>query len=393
MPTRIDDYSVGLLARLKKAAGDTPLAEVARRTGTPFASLHRYFHGTRVPAEFLAAFARAFDVNPAWLMHGEGAPLLADVSAANARLGGDLLELVEAMNAVTHMRLGALTGKHHLKVLRELSEAMQRYGELRTRLDRQSSPIFRDLLVEFHKALRSRQLDRAAELRRALDQVSRLSGNEDLLETFESLQGLQAHLERDLPTGIAFHRRSMVRAMAKTDQFNRQAAEHGTNFVVALRDYGRMEEAVRFSEAMACLLRGRDDCRDVAAWLEGFAGAIEADLLRVGNAVARVSRVLPGIMESLRRESAGMWVRPALWSGAMRFDEALDWGNNLPRKTRFVARFACWLEDTRALETVLDRFVADEPLKLHPAEADARHAARLLAALRSQPDPDIAAQA
>ncbi|MCC6464947.1 MAG: hypothetical protein IT463_06350, partial [Planctomycetes bacterium] len=42
---------------------------------------------------------------------------------------------------------------------------------------------------------------------------------------------------------------------------------------------------------------------------------------------------------------------------------------------------------------VLDRFVADEPLKLHPAEADARHAARLLAALRSQPDPDIAAQA
>lgn len=390
MQTRIDDYAAGLLERMKRVVGEVSLSEVARRTGTPFASLHRYFHGTKVPAEFLAAFARAFEVNPAWLLHGEGAPLLADVSAVNARLGGDLLELVEAMNAVTRMRLGALTGKHHLKVLRELSDAMQRFGDLRGRLDAQSQPIFRDLLAEFDKQLRRRQLDRAAELRRALDQVSLLSGNEELHERFEALQGLQAHVERDFETAIAFHRRSMMRALAKGAEFTRAAAEHGGSFVVALRDYGRMEEAHRFAQAMLALMRGREDLADAIAWIEAYAGSIEVDLLRVGDALSRVARVLPGAIHDLRREGAGVWVRPSLWAGTARFEEMLEWGNNLPRKTRFLVRYANWREQPEWLELMLKRFVADEPLKLKSGDADARHAARLLAALKGERDPKFA---
>lgn len=389
MQTRIDDYAGGLLERMKKVVGEISLSEVARRTGTPFASLHRYFHGTKVPAEFLAAFARAFEVNPAWLLHGEGAPLLADVSATNARLGGDLLELVEAMNAVTRMRLGALTGKHHLKVLRELSDAMQRFADLRGRLDAQSEPIFRELLGEFDKQLRRRQLDRAAELRRALDQVSLLSGNEELLERFEYLQGLQAHMERDFETAIAFHRRSMMRALARGAEFTPAAAGHGNNFIIALRDYGRMEEAHRFAEAMLALMRGREELADAVAWVEAFAGAIEVDLLRVGDGLARVNKVLPQVIYDLRREGAGIWVRPSLWAGTAHFAEALEWGANLPRKTRFIVRYACWREDPQMLATMLERFIADEPLKLKPPEADARHAARLYAALKGQRDPAI----
>lgn len=393
MQTRIDDFADALLGRMRKVVGDTSLSEVARRTGTPFASLHRYFHGTKVPAEFLAALARAFEVNPVWLLHGEGAPLLADVSATNARLGGDLLELVEAMNAVTRMRLGALTGKHHLKVLRELSDAMQRFADLRGRLDQQSQPIFRELLSEFDKQLRRRQLDRAAELRKALDQVSRLSANEVLLEHFEYLQGLQAHMERDFETAIAFHRRSMMRALARGADFTPEAAEHGNNFVIALRDYGRMDEAHRFAEAMLALMRGRQELADAEAWVEAFAGAIEVDLLRVGDGLARVNKVLPRVIYDLRREGAGIWVRPSLWAGTARFDEALDWGANLPRKTRFLVRYACWREDPQMLATVLTRFVSDEPLKLRPGEADARHAARLQAALEGWREPAVRAEA
>ncbi|MCA8946964.1 MAG: helix-turn-helix transcriptional regulator, partial [Planctomycetes bacterium] len=162
MPNRND-----LNSRLATLAEDRSLSDIARRTGTSVANVSRYISGTRIPGEFCAALVRGLGVNPSWLLTGEGSPFLSDVTEGTAQMAGDVLELVEAMNAVTHMRLGALTGKHHLKVLRELNDALLRYEELRARLNAHSAPIFKQLVDDLGAALGKLDIERAHDLRKA----------------------------------------------------------------------------------------------------------------------------------------------------------------------------------------------------------------------------------
>jgi hypothetical protein len=274
-------------------------------------------------------------------------------------------------------------------VLRELSDAMERFDSLRARLDGQTKPIFRQLMQDFDKLLRRRDLVRAGEMRKALDQVARLSANERLLQHYDYLQGLQAHIEGDFGTAIDFHRRSFMRELARQAEFTRTAAERGGNFIVALRDHGRIAEAHRMVNAIIQLMQGREDLDDAIAWMEAFAGAIEVDLLRVGDAMTRVSRSLPVSVYDLRREGAGVWIRPSLWACSVTFEEALEWGNNFPRKVRFLVRYANWREEPGWIESLLEEHVADQRMKLHSTDPDARHAARLLAAQKGERDPEI----
>ena len=110
--------------RLKRLVAERSQSEIARKTGAQVAAVNRYVHGARIPASFCSAVVRGLGVNPSWLLMGEGSPYLADVPARTARLGENLLELVEAMSTVSRMLIGSLAGKRQMKVLRELNDAL-----------------------------------------------------------------------------------------------------------------------------------------------------------------------------------------------------------------------------------------------------------------------------
>ena len=92
-----------LRARLQQLALTHSQAELARKTGFPPANVHRFLKGGKVPTDFCEALVREFGVNPAWLLAGEGTAYLADVTAGTERMAGNLLELVEAMSAVSSL--------------------------------------------------------------------------------------------------------------------------------------------------------------------------------------------------------------------------------------------------------------------------------------------------
>src|SRR5262245_48664134 len=110
MQTGKADDDAEVRARLRELAEKTKQAEIAAKTGVNAANVSRYLKDNRIPASFCSALVRGMGVNPAWLMVGEGSAMLSDVTDGTGRMAGNVLQLVEAMNSVTKLRLGSLAG-------------------------------------------------------------------------------------------------------------------------------------------------------------------------------------------------------------------------------------------------------------------------------------------
>src|SRR5688500_16600379 len=123
----LDERQREIRQRLQSLAARFPQAELARRTGSAPANVHRYLPEGKVPAEFCGALVSEFGVNPTWLFTGQGNMLRSDVSKPVAEMGGDLLELVDTMNAVSRLRLGSIADGSEQKQIRELGDAMRTF--------------------------------------------------------------------------------------------------------------------------------------------------------------------------------------------------------------------------------------------------------------------------
>lgn len=182
-----------LRARLHEITRRYPQAEVARRLGMRRSTVNRYLLGNRIPGAFLAGIAREFGVNTAWLMLGEGVPWIADVRADQASVGKGLLELVQAMERVSRLRLGALTGKTEAAALRELSEAMQSHERISARLAEKSRDTYRKVIDDWLAAVKAGDRELSNQLARAAEQVARLCPDPILRRGHESM--LAAHMQ------------------------------------------------------------------------------------------------------------------------------------------------------------------------------------------------------
>jgi hypothetical protein len=183
--------------RLRRLLRDHNQAKLARATGRSRNALTRYMQGAKLPMSFGAALVDELGVNPAWLLRGDEPMYLADVPAAAGELGGELLELMRALDQVAKLKLGALTGSRHAQALRELSGTLDRYGSLRDRLNRIAAPVLTELLAQAEQASNQRQLDRAQALVKAAYRVQQFCDDRELAQRLISAQAVMKQIEQD----------------------------------------------------------------------------------------------------------------------------------------------------------------------------------------------------
>lgn len=252
-------------------------AEIARGIGVPPSYVNRWLNGTAIPAVFCRALVKEFDVNPAWLLTGEGAPYLSDVAERTGELSGDLLDVVKSLASVNHMRLGALAGKHHAKMLRELGDAMQRYDTLHRNLNRRSVPILREVLGDLRNAIDKVEEDqnfgkpdfsRAKELCATAEQLERLCDNPKLELELALLQGRLRRLTLDLRGALKFARKTIMLTLHHGGLLGEREFEALVEAMDALNTRARYMEMRRATKAIMALASDEALQSPSARWLE-----------------------------------------------------------------------------------------------------------------------------
>lgn len=229
MPPAVTTNEQALLERLKILLRDSTQAGIARRTARPRNSLTRYLRGGKIPLEFGASLVAELGVNPAWLLAGELPVYLADVPAVSADLGNELLQMIRAIDNVSKLKLGALTGRGHAKALREVADTLDRYGSLSARLNRMSAPVLRDLLNQAGTAIEHGDYDRARAIEKVAGRVSEFCDDSGLSRDLQSLRALIHHVDQatDRTLAICSHNfRSALSMDAKLDAIAKPATRY-----------------------------------------------------------------------------------------------------------------------------------------------------------------------
>jgi hypothetical protein len=260
-------------------------------------------------------------------------------------MGGNLLELVEAMNAVTRMKLGALAGKQHLKVLRELNDALDAHERLRARLNEHSRSIFGQLLTDIERCLEEYKVQPAAGLLKAAEQVARLCDDPELHRRLLSCHASYHAFVRELDKALPFQRRLMQSLLAADGAPDEPGLRNAVHLVLTLMTLSRLREAQRICESVLKLVPSGCPRWSAVALLSFLQGRLQAEL----------GDLLPGLAIMTRELAAGggptepsmrLWLtQHLLRAGLLRPADALEFGDDTPVKSLVLLDFACWHED------------------------------------------------
>lgn len=377
MPATSDEQRRAKAARdrLAEIASRWHQAEIARRTGTSRTNISRYLKGTRMPLDFGTALVEQFGVNPAWLLTGEGTPMLADVSGATEKAAGNLLALVEAMSAVAKMRLGALAGKHHLRVLRELNDALERYEGLRRKLNAQTDSVYRELLDHYETALRKGRVEQAESLRDALAQVRRLCDDVALDRRFHAWQAFHEQFFGRHELAVGFQRQVFRAALPDPADVSERTLFETANFALTLCGSGRFQEARAVCRAMMALAMEQGLAGTAVFALEAAEALADAELGELARGMGVFSRALLSLSTELRKRLHGQNIKLQLYAGLVNYFSAIHlWPGDV--QSPEMLRFAVWLEDPKVLEHACATWIGTG-VKEHPRTLVAGYAVAL----------------
>jgi tetratricopeptide (TPR) repeat protein len=353
------DRDAALRERLQLLVQEHPQAEIARKTGVGKHNVSRYLKGTKIPGEFLCALVEQMGVNPSWLLAGEGTPYLSDVTAGTAKMGGNLLELVQAMTEVAKMRLGALAGKTHLKVLRQLDDALRDYERLREELNSQSRPFFETLLSDYRDAIFRHNLERAAHLRRASHQIARLCDDERLKRELYARDAYHEFQLKHLDNALDLQRKVLMGVIGAEDQVSERMLVEAFNYCRALAETGRFREA--YATCGAALELGRE-LSQLSRYrlLEGQRGQFELELGNLRQGLRLMSETIPRLKD---REAGIVWgelLLAQLLAGILDWRGAMETGVNSVSRSASLVRWAFWSQDVEAIRAIVARFAGQE---------------------------------
>lgn len=368
-------------ARLRELRARFAQSEMARRTRTPLTNVHRYMNTGKIPAEFCAALVEAFEVNPAWLLVGAGGALLTEVDSGAARVGGELLMMVEAMDAVARVRLGALTGKEQEKALRQLSDALGSYDRLRERINAQTRPVLRHLLERYSSLCSRMDLERAAGLRRACLQAAKFCDDEELLWELDNQQAMHEHLLGHVDAGLAYHLRLFARKLRDGALKDDASCSQAASLALALRDSGRFVEGRRICRAAREL--AAEEARDGPGFLElcVIGGSFDVELGDLESGLAGIQRAYGRFAAGQRSFASILLLRAELLAGLCSLTEGRARPYPSRGRSRVLLRHACLLEDAGELRACAEHAIGSAEHQIPSNEYEARRSRLLLTAL------------
>ncbi len=359
-------------------------SEIARRVGVPLTTVHRLMRTGKIPGEMLAVLTQTLALNPAWVLLGQEPRLLADMPGAGAQMAGDLLALIDSMQAVSRMRLGALGGKPHQKVLRELLDALQAHESLRARINVHSRQALERLLNELEQCLNATNYSRAQAVRAAAEQVSRLCDDDDLALRFDVLRADMDYMTARLDSALEFERRSFSRQVLRGAFTSPTVCDRALMLVLLLKDSARMKEARRVGRAAMALASDHGGQWQEFQRLKLFVGHVEVELGSLHQGYAMITEAYP-LIGAGDITGVVMMMRSQLLSGMMSLKDALEFGTPSSGRSRGLLRFASMMEDALALEALCGRCIGpDFATQVPPADFEGGRARIVLAALKGK---------
>lgn len=349
----------GLVERLRVVLKDRSQAEVARRTGNTAASVNRWLAGTRMPADFCEALVREFGVNPVWLLTGKGATYSADIAVTGEQLAGNLLELVQAMETVARMRLGAVTGKGGSRVLRDLADATRRYEELRGMLHRHSKPVLERVLADLQQKMARRDTDQAEGVIKTAEEVAKFCEDTSMRVSLDSFKAEFAYL-----TGLREEALAMQEDVVMRMLLSHGVRDEGTylqvfNLASALTDRRRLHDARRVTGAALALAEDAEPRWRALPLLRCMLGQLSVELGELDRGVALMHRGLaqlpdvdPPVHQDTISYQRSHLERAQLLSGALSLPELLARRDYYPWGFYHATLQALWHEDAPLLDTL-----------------------------------------
>ncbi|MHC4840349.1 MAG: hypothetical protein ACYTDT_05215 [Planctomycetota bacterium] len=366
------DHQQGLRDRLLQLTERYQQAEIATRTGTPPANVHRYLKAGKIPGEFLCAIVANFDVDPEWLLAGKGEQASSNVKAETAAKAGELLDLVKTMNAISRMRLGAIVKDRDRKLVRELGDALQTFDRLREKMNEQSAPVMKQLVEELQTCLKRMDMDRAKVIAHTATELSRICLDDELLLQLDSQLAGVAYLSGKLDEAIYHDRKVFARQMVNGVIETPDEIANCTNLVMLLRDSGHWEESRRVGEAVLALVPDLEAPIPALRVLQMMMGMMDVECGDVARGLARCNQIWPMLAGQHRVSETVMMVRVNLVTGIMNYFEAVEFGDQSMGKSRMLVRLAGAFEDPAMLKHAIDNLIGDSPIQIPPTEYDAR---------------------
>ncbi len=330
-------------------------AELARRTASTGASVNRYLAGTRVPADFCIAMVEQFGVNPHWLLTGKGVPYSAEIAASGEQLAGSLLELVEAMENVARMRLGAVTGQG--RTLRGLADATRRYGELRERLNAHSRPVLKRLLSDLEHKMARRNTDEAEGLINTAEEVAKFCDDPALRVALDSFRAEHAYLCGRREEALRLQEDVVMRMLLSHGVRDEGTFLQVFNLASALNDRRRYRDARRITGAALALADDAEPRWRALPLLRCMLGQICVELGEMDRGISLMHRGLaqlpdvdpPVQIDTIRYQRTHL-ERAQLLSGALPLSELLARKDYKPWHFYSATLMALWLEDPMHLQ-------------------------------------------
>lgn len=373
----------GIRERVAQLAEDSSQAEIARRTGTTRNNVSRYLRGTRIPAEFAGALVEGMGVNPSWLLTGEGSRYLADMAEDTSRTAGDLLAMIKAMNAVARMKLGALVGKHHLRVLRELNDALRETEKVRARLNEDLLPVFSDLLDQYKLAISKHALDHADDLRQALLQTSKLCDDRRLGMIFLHLQSAHEMMLGNPDAALEFERRVFQqRVTIAGELLTDQACNHVRNMMQLMVLNDRDREAAAVGRSILALA---DAANIDAAWIrliECEVGTAEVTCGDIRRGLPRFTVAFANLPPERRQTQEPSMAYNQYLAGTLSAEDIMGMRTGHEHNARLALYAVLMREDAGLLKRALDEFTGAEGYRLPRRKSLVQHAERLLKVLQ-----------
>lgn len=311
-----------------------------------------------MPADVLARIAGAFQVNPAWLLTGQGTPWAAEVASGTATMAADVLQLVSAMESVSKLKLGAISGNQ--PVVRELDDALTRHEQLSARLNRRSNEALEALVEQANELIRDRDLERAETVMHAATRIARLSTNPVLHVHVKNIHAMLARQSGKAAQALELYRDAFLASLPARIELGDDSHVVAWNYANALALGGEVHESSLVCNATLLLgTQAITSKRATLAFQVGWNDLWSGELRR---GLACMTQWLPhvGGIQSLRVETP-KYMYAQLLAGLHEPASALETVPDSANKGAMLSAWGFMFEDFELLSMVYQRFFGGDP--------------------------------